>query len=44
MNRSYEITILGNKFHVVTDLSEEEVKAVEEYVKKNYKKLGKRMY
>lgn len=44
MNRSYEITVLGNKFHVVTDLSEDEVKAVEELVKKNYRKLEKRMY
>lgn len=44
MNRSYEITVLGNKFHVVTDLSEEDVKAVEELVKKNYRKLERKMY
>lgn|GEM_PF-3257983 len=44
MNRFYEITVLGNKFHVVTDLSEEEVKLVEELVKKNCRKLKKRMY
>lgn len=44
MNRSYEITILGNKFQVVTDLSESEVREVEELVKKNCKRLEKRMF
>lgn len=44
MNRSYEIIILGNKFNVVTDLSEEDVRAVEELVKKNYRKLKRKMY
>jgi hypothetical protein len=29
---------------VVTDLSEEDVKAVEELVKKNYRKLERKMY
>lgn len=34
MNRSYEITILGNKFNVKSDLDEEDVRRVEELVKK----------
>lgn len=42
MNRSYEISILGNKFHVVTDLDESEVKQVEEIVKKKLLKLEKK--
>ncbi len=43
MNRFYEITVLGNKFQVVTDLSDEDVRLVEELVKKNCRKSKKRM-
>lgn len=39
MNRSYEITILGNKFIVLTDLTEEEVKKLEGVVKKKLMRL-----
>ncbi|GAB4441699.1 MAG: hypothetical protein OHK0040_12910 [bacterium] len=34
MNRSYEIVILGNRYKVTSDLNEEEVRRVEELVKK----------
>lgn len=39
MNRSYEIVILGNKITVTSDLEEEEVRKVEELVKKKLKRL-----
>jgi cell division protein ZapA (FtsZ GTPase activity inhibitor) len=39
VSRSYEITILGNKFQVLTDLSEQEVREVEELVKKKLQEV-----
>ncbi len=36
MNRSYEIVILGNKFNVVSDLGEEDVRKVETLIKKKF--------
>jgi len=39
VNRSYEITILGNKFNVKSDLDEEDVRKVEELVKKKINEL-----
>lgn len=39
MNRSYDITILGNKFTILTDLTEDEVLRLEGLVKKKLKKL-----
>lgn len=40
MNRSYEITILGNKFTLLTDLTEDEFAKVEAIVKKKLMRLA----
>ncbi len=40
MNRSYEITILGNKFTILTDLTEIEIKKLEAIVKKKLMRLA----
>jgi hypothetical protein len=42
MNRSYEIILLGNRFNVVTDLEEDDVKRVEDLVKKKLPKSVKK--
>lgn len=40
MNRSYDITILGNKFTILTDLTEDEVLRLEGLVKKKIEEIN----